>query len=217
MKKNGKKANIGLNNYVELGKVIIKAKKEGKTAVDFKTIEDIMPWDDFVSSIKEISEIARPKEYNTLDLITQKYSTLRKYTPRLLKVLEFKASKTGKPVLKVLETIKDLNSKTKKKVPKGSPLDFVTNKWEKYVYDQEGNIDKKYYELAAFTELRNAVRSGDISIVGSKQHKPFEEYLMTDDEWEKYKAENTDFKVALDAEEYLKDRLELLMYFIHSF
>lgn len=33
---------------------------------------------------------------------------------------------------------------------------------------------------------------------------------MTDDEWEKYNAENTDFKVSLNAEEYLKSRLELL-------
>jgi hypothetical protein len=123
-----------------------------------------------------------------LDLITQKYSVLRIYIPRLLKILEFKASKTGELVLKALETIKDLNSKTKRKVPNGAPLDFVTNQWEKYVYDQECNIDKKYYELAAFTELKNAVRSGDISIVGSKQHKPFEEYLMTDDGLEKYKA-----------------------------
>jgi len=210
MKKNGKKANISLHNYVELGRAIIKAKEEGKPSVDFKTIEDVMPWDEFVISINEVSEITRPKEYNSLDLITQKYSALRRYTPRLLKILEFKASKTGEPVLKALETIKELNSKTKRKVPNGAPLDFVTNQWGKYVYDQEGNIDKKYYELAAFTELKNAVRSGDISIVGSKQHKPFEEYLMTDDEWEKYKAENTDFKVSLNAEEYLKTRLELL-------
>jgi TnpA family transposase len=210
MKKNGKKANITLHNYVELGRAIIKAKEEGKPAVDFKTIEDVMPWDEFVISINEVSEITRPKEYNSLDLITQKYSALRRYTPRLLKILEFKASKTGEPVLKALETIKELNSKTKKKVPKGAPLDFVNKQWEKYVYDQEGNIDKKYYELAAFTELKNAIRSGDISIVGSKQHKPFEEYLMTKEEWEKYKVENTDFKVPLNAEEYLKSRLELL-------
>ncbi|MCB2299605.1 hypothetical protein [Clostridium tagluense] len=33
---------------------------------------------------------------------------------------------------------------------------------------------------------------------------------MTDDEWEKYKAENTDFKVPLNAEEYFKSRFELL-------
>ena len=64
----------------------------------------------------------------------------------------------------------------------GAPLNFVTNQQEKYVYNQEGNIDKKYYELAAFTELKNAIRSGYISIVGNKQHKAFEEYLMTDDE-----------------------------------
>ena len=181
MKKNGKKANMSLHNYVELGRAIIKAKEEGKPAVDFKTIEDVMPWDEFVISINEVSEITRPKEYNSLDLITQKYSALRRYTPRLLKILEFKASKTGEPVLKALETIKELNSKTKKKVPKGAPLDFVTKQWEKYVYDQEGNIDKKYYELAAFTELKNAIRSGDISIVGSNAAN----WRMSDDNMEK--------------------------------
>ncbi|MBU3188206.1 Tn3 family transposase [Clostridium bowmanii] len=64
MKKNGKKANISLHNYVELGRAIIKAKEEGKPSVDFKTIEDVMHWDEFVISINEVSEITRPKEPN---------------------------------------------------------------------------------------------------------------------------------------------------------
>ena len=210
IKKNGKKANLGLHNYVELGNLIIKNKEEGKTSVDFKNIENIMPWEEFVHSIAEISEITRPKEYNTLDLIAKKYSSLRRYTPRLLKVLEFKASKSGNPILKALETIREVNTTSKRKMPNDAPLDFVTSQWEEYVYDQEGNIDKKYYELAAFTELKNAIRSGDISIIGSKQHIPFEEYLMNESEWLKYKEESIDFKVPLDVEEYLTDRLTLL-------
>lgn len=90
-------------------------------------------------------------------------------------------TRKGEPVLKALETIKGLNSKIKRKIPQGAPLDFVTNQWKKYVYNQEDNIDKKYYELAAFTELKSAVRSGDTSIVGSKQHKAFEK--LFDDKW----------------------------------
>ncbi|SUY45065.1 TnpA, transposase (3' segment) [Clostridium putrefaciens] len=95
-------------------------------------------------------------------------------------------------------------------MPKNAPLDFVSNQWEEYVYDEDGNIDKKYYELAAFTELKNAIRSGDISIVGSNQHIPLEEYLLTEEEWTKYKEKSTDFKVPLDAEKYLADRIALL-------
>ncbi|WP_404814352.1 hypothetical protein [Clostridium tagluense] len=39
---------------------------------DLMIKKDILPWDEFVSSINEVSEITRPKEYNSLDLITQK-------------------------------------------------------------------------------------------------------------------------------------------------
>lgn len=42
----------------------------------------------------------------------------------------------------------------------------------------DGTINRHYYEMAVLTELRNYVRSGDVSIVGSRQHKDFEEYLV---------------------------------------
>ena len=32
--------------------------------------------------------------------------------------------------------------------------------------------------MVALTELKNHIRSGDISVVGSRLHKDFEEYLV---------------------------------------
>lgn len=37
--------------------------------------------------------------------------------------------------------------------------------------------------MAVLTELRNYVRSGDVSIVGSRQHKNFDEYLVPKENW----------------------------------
>jgi hypothetical protein len=41
----------------------------------------------------------------------------------------------------------------------------------------EAGLDRRYYELCALTELRNALRAGDIWMPGSRQFKDFEDYL----------------------------------------
>ncbi|MCQ6386417.1 hypothetical protein NPM13_33180, partial [Bacillus cereus] len=81
-------------------------------------------------------------------------------------------------VLQALDTIHELNETGKRKVPHGAPLHFVSNRWQKHVYDDDGNINRHYYELAALTELRNHIRSGDIFVSGSRHHKAFDDYLI---------------------------------------
>lgn len=57
-------------------------------------------------------------------------------------------------------------------------VDFIPKRWKKHVYGDDGIINRHYYEMAALTELKNHIRSGDISVVGSRLHKDFEEYLV---------------------------------------
>jgi len=65
--------------------------------------------------------------------------------------------------------------------------------------------------MAALTELRNAVRAGNVSIVGSRQHKDFEEYLVSKTEWESAKeAGDTGLPVSSSVDEYLAERIETL-------
>jgi hypothetical protein len=42
----------------------------------------------------------------------------------------------------------------------------------------EAGLDRRYYELCTLTELRNALRSGDIWVRGSRQFEDFEDYLL---------------------------------------
>ena len=46
-----------------------------------------------------------------------------------------------------------------------------------HVFGADG-IDRRFYELCVMVELKNALRSGDVSVSGSRQFRAFEEYLM---------------------------------------
>jgi hypothetical protein len=42
----------------------------------------------------------------------------------------------------------------------------------------EAGLDRQYYELCVLAELKNALRSGDIWVPGSRQFRDFEDYLL---------------------------------------
>ncbi len=96
----------------------------------------------------------------------------------------------------------------------GCPKVVVQKKYsplQKHVYDDDGTINRHYYEMALLTELRNYVRSGDVSIVGSRQHKDFEEYLVPKANWNGIDPNVTKLAVSLSAKGYLQERTESLL------
>jgi TnpA family transposase len=72
-------------------------------------------------------------------------------------------------------------------------------------------VDRRYYELCAMSELKNALRSGDVWVEGSRQHKDFDEYLIPTAKFATLKtAGKLPLSVATGCEEYLHERLSLL-------
>ncbi|MEK5105051.1 Tn3 family transposase [Cytobacillus sp. FSL M8-0252] len=206
-KQNGKKLNEKVIHFTNIGQALIKAKEE-KLDV-FEVLESIIEWNSFVSSVEEAQELARPADYDYLDLLQKRFYSLRKYTPTLLKVLEFHSTKATETLLQAVEVIRGMNESGKRKVPDGSPVDFISNRWKKHLYDDDGTINRHYYEMAVLTELREHVRAGDVSIVGSRQYRDFEEYLFSEDIWNQTK-ENTRLSVSLSFEDYIKERTDSL-------
>lgn len=208
-KQNGKSINEKVVQFADLGAALIKARSEG---IDpFIALEAVMPWEQLVTSVEEAKQLARPVDYDYLDLLEKKFYRLRKYTPTLLKSLEFRSTKSAEPLIKAIDIIRDMNETSKRKVPEGAPLNFISNRWQKHVYDDDGTINRHYYEMAVLTELRNYVRSGDISIIGSRQHKDFEEYLVSKEDWNGIAPNATKLAVSLKAKDYLEERTESLI------
>lgn len=112
---NGKTINEKVVHFANLGEALIKAKHEG---IDpFVALEAVMPWDQLVESVEEAKKLARPVDYDYLDLLEKKFYTLRKYTPTLLKSLEFRSTKSAEPLMKAIATIWEMNETNKRKVP----------------------------------------------------------------------------------------------------
>ncbi|WP_191567606.1 Tn3 family transposase [Metabacillus idriensis] len=207
-KQNGKKLNEKVIHFTNIGQALIKAKHE-KLDV-FEVLESVIEWNSFVSSVEEAQELARPADYDYLDLLQKRFYSLRKYTPTLLRVLEFHSTKANEPLLQAVEIIRGMNESGKRKVPDDSPVDFISKRWKKHLYEDDGTtINRHYYEMAVLTELREHVRAGDVSIVGSRQYRDFEEYLFSEDTWNQTK-ENTRLSVSLSFEDYMTERTSSL-------
>jgi hypothetical protein len=115
------------------------------------------------------------------------------------------------PIVEALNLIKELNDTNRRNIPDDAPVDFVKPRWSKYVFNN-GKIDRHYYEMCVLSELRDCLRSGDISVVGSRQYQDFEDYLLPQDQWQ-ILHENNEIPVAIttDFTTYIEQRQELLL------
>ncbi len=204
---NGKKLNEKVIHFASLGQILIKAKQDG---IDpFEALEKIFDWDFFVSSVEEAQGLTRPIDFDYLDLLHTKFYFLRRYTPTLLRVLEFTSTKSNEPLIDATSVIKELNQTGKRKIPVDAPIEFISKRWKKHLYDEEGMINRHYYEMAILEELREHVKAGDISITGSKQYMDFEEYILSKEEWKNRKI-NIDLAVDISYESYINERITSL-------
>ena len=76
-----------------------------------------------------------------------------------------------------IELLREMNAGSIRELPEDVPLDFIRERWARLILTDTG-IDRRYYELCALAELKNALRSGDIWVEGSRQFKNFNEYLL---------------------------------------
>jgi hypothetical protein len=120
------------------------------------------------------------------------------------------AAPAAKDVLDAIEVLRAMNTGNARKVPAEAPIRFVKKRWEKLVITNEG-IDRRYYELCALSELKNALRSGDIWVQGSRQFKDFNGYLIPTEKFSALRqAGELPLAVTTSCDQYLHDRLTLL-------
>jgi hypothetical protein len=169
-----------------------------------------MSWPAFEASVAEAQRLAQPDDFDFLHRISDGYATLRRYAPEFLSVLQLRAAPAAQDVLDAINMLRTLNADNARKVPDDAPIAFVKKRWGKLVITANG-IDRRYYELCAMAELKNALRSGDIWVVGSRRFKDFEDYLLPAEKFETLKLANeSPLAIAADCNKYLADRVSLL-------
>ncbi|HRF74657.1 MAG: Transposase, TnpA family [Candidatus Accumulibacter phosphatis] len=204
----GKAINDKVRLYGRIGQALLEAKQSGGDP--FAAIESVLPWESFAASVSEAQKLAQPEGFDFLHRIGESYATLRRYAPEFLDVLKLRAAPAAKDVLDAIDVLRGMNADNARKVPADAPTEFVKPRWARLVLTDEG-IDRRYYELCALSELKNAQRSGDVWVQGSRQFKDFDEYLVPAEKFVMLKrASELPLAVATDCDQYLHDRLLLL-------
>ena len=204
----GKAINDKVRLYGKIGQALLIAKQ---TATDpFAAIESVISWDAFATSVTEAQKLVQPEDFDFLHRIGESYATLRRYAPKFLAILKLRAAPAGEDVLAAIDAIRRMNTDNARKVPADAPTEFIKKRWGKLVFTDQGT-DRRYYELCALSELKNALRSGDIWVQGFRQFKAFDEYLVPIKKFAALKLiSDLPLAVAADCDEYLCDRLLLL-------
>ncbi|MET3134558.1 TnpA family transposase [Oxalobacteraceae bacterium GrIS 1.11] len=206
--KQGKAFNDKVRLYSRIGRALVVAKESGGDP--YAAIETVLPWSEFEQSVTEAAQLAQPQTFDHLSLIGEQYGTLRRYTPEFLDVLKLKAAPAAQAVLDAIDVVREMNATGSRKVPEDAPTSFIKARWKPLVFTGEG-IDRRFYEICALSELKNALRSGDISVLGSRQFRDFEDYLLPPDKFSALQqARALPIAINPDLDQYLLERVLLL-------
>ncbi|WP_407226020.1 Tn3 family transposase [Enterobacter kobei] len=102
-----------------------------------------------------------------------------------------------------------MNADNLRKVPADAPTAFIKPRWKPLVITPEG-LDRKFYEICALSELKNALRSGDIWVKGSRQFRDFDDYLLPAEKFAALKREQALPPAINPNSDQYRKRLQLL-------
>ena len=204
----GKAINEKVRLYARIGQALLAAKEDG--ADPFAAIEKIVSWVDFARTVSEAEQLAQPEDFDFLGLISNGFPQMRRYTPAMLDIFEFRAAPAAQPLLEVIDILRAMNRDKSRSVPQNAPLEWINQRWRPYVVTDDG-IDRRFYELCALTELKNRLRSGDVWVTGSRQFKDFEAYLLEPSRFTELRTKQSlSLPIEQDGDSYVAERVAQL-------
>lgn len=190
----GKAKKIGLKNRLRTLKDLDKSALKLAAVCEFilseetrddqlrETIFAKISREKLAESIKKVNDLARPSDDNFQSEMVAQYGRVRRFLPKLLSDVTFKAAPAGKLTLKALKYLSDLGG-SRKKILEKPPLDIISNPWKRLVFDSERRITKRGYTLCFLDKLQDSLRRRDIYVENSDRWGDPRAKLLQGDEW----------------------------------
>lgn len=68
-------------------------------------------------------------------------------------------------------------------MPDDAPVEFVPRSWRPHVHRPDGGIDRHHWEQCLLSELRSALRAGEIWVQGSRRYTNPERFVIARSDW----------------------------------
>jgi hypothetical protein len=130
-----------------------------------------------------VNGLARPGDDKFHDEMIEQYGRARRFLPRLLNGIDFKASPGGKTTLDALNHLAALGP-SRKQALENPPLGITTNPWGRLIYDGDKRVNRQGYTLCFLDKLQDALRRRDVYVENSDRWGDPRAKLLRGADWQ---------------------------------
>jgi TnpA family transposase len=154
---------------------------------DLTTVLKKFPSANLQEQIEEVEILLSGRYSNSLNIVADRFSYLRKLAKPLLEKLNFDVDDTGNESLLIaMQLVLELINGTRRSIPDDTRLDFLPKNIQKAVI-KNGKINRRKYEAATFTAIRDHIKCGNLAIIGSKRFGKLDNFFIGTEQWEPIK------------------------------
>ena len=151
-----------LRSFADLGQALLEAQRQ--PAMLEQAVSGKLGWDGLSDLVAVAERLTDTMSNDPLAHVTQGHGRLRRYAPRMLRALDVQAVPVARPLMNAASLIRDGRSHD-------TPRTFLRpiSKWHRYL-DAQPRGDKRLWEVAVLSHLRDGFRSDDLWLPRSRLH-----------------------------------------------
>ena len=139
---------------------------------------------DLIEKIEEINTWLSGKHSHVLNLIKDRFSYIRQFSPSFLKHIRLQSDAGNKnsDLLEAVTVLKEMNCQNKRKLPENVPMGFIPKKLLPLVFEN-GEVDKSAWESVLLVAIRDEIKSGNLSVPMSQRFGKLDDFFISDQAW----------------------------------
>ncbi|MAM10322.1 MAG: DDE transposase [Rhizobiaceae bacterium] len=149
-------------------------------------------------------------DVSPLAMAAEQYGNIRKYASAFLRTFTFCTQRRHDPLLAAVATLKMLYIEGRRVLPDRVPVGHLTKSERELIFGDE-KPDRRLYEIATLSHLKNRLSSRDVWVEGSRSYRPLDEDLIPKPAFAALKEENKlGLGVQSDCSAWLTEALDMM-------
>jgi TnpA family transposase len=147
-----------------------------------------IPKEHLLRAMDVVGQLARPNDDNYYEKLPERYNSVRRFLPSLLRTVTFNGTAAGQPLVEAWHFLRHIEGQKRPQMDE-APRDVVTRAWHRYVFRPGGEIDRRYYTFCVLERLQQALRRRDIFVSPSERWGDPRAKLLSGSTWEAVRAQ----------------------------
>jgi TnpA family transposase len=137
----------------------------------------------------QVDTLARPPDDHYYPELVERYRSVRRFLPTLLRTVAFESTQAGQPMLGALAFLHRIEHQRLPDMQQ-APLDIVSRAWRRLVLPRhEPGVDRRAYTLCAMERLQESLRRRDVFVAKSERWGDPRVKLLQGPHWEAVRSQ----------------------------